>query len=246
MLYRILLSALVAGVLGGVAVAIIQAGTTTPLILEAEAYEGGAEAVPAMLDGAGLKDPGLIFIAASDDADEEWMPTDGLERTVFTSIATIGATSGFALILLSLMVLSGAEITARKGLMWGAAAFVGTGLAPALGLSPELPGSAAAALEARQLWWIGTAIATGAGLWLALRISTPAAIGVGVLLIAAPHVVGAPHPSAFTSTVPGELSGHFASASLVVQALSWALAGAIGGYVWQRLAARAEPMASAA
>ena len=73
-----------------------------------------------------------------------------------------------------------------------------------------------------------------AGLWLALRVSSPWAIGAGVVLIVLPHLIGAPHPHVLTSKVPAELAGHFASASLVVQALIWALVGATAGYVWQR------------
>ena len=41
MLHRILFAALVAGVVGGLATAVLQHFTTTPLILEAEKYEGG-------------------------------------------------------------------------------------------------------------------------------------------------------------------------------------------------------------
>jgi len=244
MLSRLLFSAIIAGVLAGVAVAALQHFTTTPLILEAETYEGAGEehVHPAAQDNASGAPvvPAQTETTVAEPEEEEWAPADGFQRTAYTSVATIGSGVGFALILLSLMVLSNAQITARTGLMWGTAAFTATGLATALGLSPELPGSAAAALEARQLWWIGTAIASGAGLWLILRLSSPLAIVIGAVLIVAPHVVGAPHPSAYTSAVPGELSGHFASASLVAQALCWALAGSIAGYVWQRLARSAD------
>ncbi|MCK5711602.1 MAG: CbtA family protein, partial [Hyphomicrobiaceae bacterium] len=63
---------------------------------------------------------------------EEWAPSDGVERTFFTSVSTIATSFGFALMLLSAMIIAGARITARSGLAWGAAAFVTTGLAPAL------------------------------------------------------------------------------------------------------------------
>ena len=49
-----------------------------------------------------------------------------------------------------------------------------------------------------------------------------------------PHAVGAPHPQEFTSSVPSELSGQFAAASLVVYAVTWVLAGTVAGYVWHR------------
>jgi len=224
MLTRIAKAALAAGLIAGPAVALLQEFTTTPLIIQAETYEvGGAEA-PAV--------------------DEEWGPEDGIERTFYTSVSTIGTTFGFALILLGAMILAGARIDARTGLMWGIAAFAATGLAPALGLSPELPGSAAAELGARQFWWAGTALATAAGLFLLLRVSTVGAIAAGLALIVAPHLIGAPHPSEFTSTVPSELSGHFAAASLVVHAVSWSLTGAVAGFVFARPVAHEERVAA--
>ena len=245
MLNRILAACLAAGILAGLATAILQEFTTTPLIIKAEAYEtgdGGGHHHSALPQPGGATGARLILAhvhsgnasGASPEAEtQEWAPADGIERTFYTSIATIGASFGFALMLLSAMFLTGSQITARTGLAWGAAAFVATGLAPALGLSPELPGSAAAELAARQYWWIGTVIATAIGLFLALRISTPIAIAAGLVLLIAPHVIGAPHPHEYTSGVPSELSGHFAASSLVVHAVMWTVVGVVAGYVWQ-------------
>ncbi len=251
MLTRLAKSALAAGIVAGLTVALLQAVTTTPLILEAETYEGGPQAAvtgwgiePAVLRPAPApREPLALPIDAEHD-ENEWGPADGLERTFYTSVTSVGTTFGFALVLLGAMVLAGARIDARNGLIWGAAAFAATGLAPALGLSPELPGSAAAELSARQFWWFGTMLATAAGLFLALRISTPTAIAAGLALIVAPHVIGAPHPQEFTSAVPSELSGHFAAASLVIHAVAWSLTGAVAGFTWERLSAGEEPAAA--
>ncbi|HMQ93115.1 MAG TPA: CbtA family protein [Amaricoccus sp.] len=242
MLTRILFSALVAGIVAGICVAILQQFTTTPLIIEAERYEVATAQAPHFAWGSDTGEARLILAQAEapeahaheHGGDDEWAPEDGLPRTFFTSIGTIGTTFGFGLILLSLMVLAAVPITARNGLTWGLVAFVCAGLAPALGLAPELPGSAAAELVSRQIWWVGTAIATAAGLWLALLVSTPAAILGGVALILAPHVIGAPHPHELTSAVPSELSGHFAAASLVVHAVAWSLTGLLAGLAWER------------
>ena len=250
MLHRILLAALVAGFVGGLATAVLQHFTTTPLILEAELYENGeAGAVHSSLNGAAFGGARLILAhTGADHADgdhEAWGPADGIERTLYTAVATVGTAFGFALILLSAMILTNTRITARSGLRWGLAGFAAAGLAPALGLAPELPGSAAAELDLRQMWWIATAVATAGGLWLALRISTPLAIAGGVVLMLLPHVVGAPHPGGFVSAVPAELAGHFAAASLVVMAVVWTLSGALAGYVWQRGEARQAAAAAA-
>ncbi|MBI1385143.1 MAG: cobalt transporter [Rhizobiales bacterium] len=255
MLHRMLAACLAAGLLAGLATAALQEFTTTPLIIKAEAYESGAPA-----DGHGhghgghshsgqqsslggdpqgkLGHPEVTMSATGDASHGSeasvWAPADGIERQAFTAVSTIALTFGFALMLLSAMLIAGAPITARSGLAWAAAAFVATGLAPALGLSPELPGSAAADLVDRQSWWFATAAATALGLYLALRVSSPIAIAAGLVLLVAPHVVGAPHPEGYTSGVPSEIAGHFSAASLVVHAAMWAMVGAIAGYVWQR------------
>ena len=250
MLTRLVKSALAAGIVAGLTVALLQAVTTTPLILEAETYEGEHHAAatpriePAVLRPAPTPRERLALPIDAEQGADEWGPADGLERSFYTSVSSVGTTFGFALVLLGAMVLAGARIDARSGLVWGVAAFAATGLAPALGLSPELPGSAAAELSARQFWWFGTALATAAGLFLALRISTPTAIAAGLALIVAPHVIGAPHPQEFTSVVPSELSGHFAAASLVIHAVAWSLTGAVAGFAWDRLSAGEQPAAA--
>ncbi len=235
MLNRILAACLAAGILAGLATAILQEFTTTPLILQAESYEGGhGKTHHSGLGGDGRYGAHVVLASATHGETGTWAPSAGVERTFFTSITTIAMSFGFALMLLSAMIIAAAPITARSGLAWGAAAFVATGLAPGLGLSPELPGSAAADLFARQTWWFGTAVATAVGLYLAIAVSTPAAIAGGIGLLCLPHIIGAPQPGAFTSEVPSELSGHFAAASLVVHAVMWSLVGVTAGYVWER------------
>jgi cobalt transporter subunit CbtA len=253
MLNRILTSGLVAGVLAGICVAGLQEVTTTPIILKAEAYEKAAEghhhaAAPAnaramivlVHDHAGPSAPQSkadkpdASAASKATAVKEWEPADGLQRSAFTSAATIGAAVGFALMLLAAMIASGETITAQRAALWGAAGFVVTGLAPSVGIPPELPGSVSADLAARQMWWIATAAATGLGLWAIWRTQTLGPILGAVALIAIPHVIGAPHPATFGSTVPAELASHFTSTSLAIQAVLWVLIGTFAGMVWTR------------
>jgi cobalt transporter subunit CbtA len=241
MLMRILATGLVAGVLAGGIVAGLQTVTTTPLVLKAEIYE---KAEAAHEHGAPASTPVHSHDAAapaeSHDAAgaEEWEPAEGLERTAFTTLATVSAGIGFAFILLAVILASGATPTARTGLLWAAAAFAATGLAPALGLPPELPGAASAELIARQLWWVGTALATAAGIWLIARYGTPLTVALGIALIVAPHLIGAPHPHELKSEVPAEIAGHFTATSLVIQAVLWMLAGSIAGWLWERADSR--------
>jgi predicted cobalt transporter CbtA len=55
------------------------------------------------------------------------------------------------------------------------------------------------------------------------------------VLIVLPHLIGAPHIPKFKSTAPAELAAQFASTSLVVSAVLWALLGLAVGYAWQRV-----------
>jgi cobalt transporter subunit CbtA len=133
------------------------------------------------------------------------------------------------------MSLAGVSINARTGLAFGVAGFIAVALAPALGLPPEIPSSAAAELGARQAWWFFAVAATAVGIaGLLLTSTTWMQIG-GVVLIALPHIVGAPVTHAYSSTAPAELAGHFAAASLAVTAVFWALLGSASGAIYERL-----------
>lgn len=230
MLQRILAVALIAGFVAGLAVAALQHLTTTPLILAAEVYETAQHI-----------HPGTTATAAEKAA----KPDDGLARTAATGVATIAVSVGYALIVLAAMLLAGEAIEPKRAALWGACAFAATGLATGLGLAPQLPGAAETDLFARQVWWLATALLTGAGLFALLRLDGLAARLAGVGAIAAPHLVGAPQPAAPESTAPAELAARFAASSLTLQALSWVLAAALAGLVWrlfsQRDAAQAAP-----
>jgi predicted cobalt transporter CbtA len=57
-----------------------------------------------------------------------------------------------------------------------------------------------------------------------------------VVVLLAPHVIGAPHSHAFESKVPAEIAAEFAALSLVVQGLLWTLAGIAVGLLWPAFA----------
>lgn len=222
MIARLLAAGLVAGLVAGLAVAALQHVTTTPLILAAEVYETAQHAH----DAAGDAAPAF----------------EGLRRTAATSLATVAVSTGYALILLAGMILSGDAIGPRRAALWGACAFAATGLATSLGLAPQLPGAAETDLAGRQIWWLATAAATGAGLYGLLRLdSWPAQLAAAASIVA-PHFFW-PTPAAPESTVPAELAARFAASSLGVQAASWVLAGALAGLIW-RLISRDAPEAA--
>ena len=92
-------------------------------------------------------------------------------------------------------------------------------LTETLGLPPEVPGAKAAALNDRQLWWFLCAALTAAGLWsMIFRSGAVWAIG-GIVLIALPHLIGAPVPDRIGGPVPPELAAHFVAASLFTAAV---------------------------
>jgi len=224
---RIFLSALVAGILAGLLLTALQAVTTTPLILAAETYE---QAPPAHQHAAGT--------VAQEHEAAEWTPADGLERTFYTGLANALTGVAFALLLLAAFALSGRAVDGRRGVVWGLAGYAVFALAPGLGLPPELPGSMAADLGARQLWWLGTAGATGLGLWLLVFPRALWCKGLGILALALPHLIGAPHPEAYGGPVPPEMAGHFAAASLATMAVFWAALGWLAGTLFARGADR--------
>jgi cobalt transporter subunit CbtA len=208
-------AALLAGIAAGVAASVVQAARLWPLIAAAEVIEAQG---PAHEHDA----PG-------------WSP-HGTLRPALTVLFNMAAGMGFALMLNAVARLrglrSGAGFTARDGVAWGAAGFAAFALAPALGLPPALPGMGEGALLARQAWWVMTAGCTLGGIALLAWVAGPVR-WVGVLLIALPHLVGAPSPGD-GGAVPGELAAAFAAASLAASAVFWVVLGGVSGWAQQR------------
>jgi cobalt transporter subunit CbtA len=240
MITRVLSTGLLAGFLAGVAIAALQNFTTTPLILAAEVFENAEKTAAAVSS----EEARVILVHSAEEhragaagEAEEWGPEDGAERIFYTSTATIATSIGFAFLLLAGMLASGETINERRAIAWAAAAFVATGLAPAAGLSPELPGMPAADLVARQAWWFLTATLTALSIWLFLRSERPMLKLLAVALLLAPHILGAPHlHEAEASKVPPDLAARFATMSLAVQAALWIATGFAVGVLWPRLA----------
>jgi cobalt transporter subunit CbtA len=145
------------------------------------------------------------------------------------------ASVGFAMVLVGAFAVSGREVNAREGVLWGLAGFAAFSLAPAFGLPPELPGAVAADLTLRQLWWIATAALTVSGLALLVFGRGAWPLPVGLALLVLPHLVGAPHPGGGTGSAPPELAAAFAARSLVVAAIFWSALGWACGASYARL-----------
>jgi cobalt transporter subunit CbtA len=222
MFARIVTSALFAGFCAGLIAAALQLMFVQPVLLHAELYETGA----------------LVHFGAGEPTASEVVSGGfDLTRDALSALFTTLVYTGYALILVSVMAVAarqGAVISPRAGIIWGLAGFVTVHFAPAFGLPPELPGASAADLGARQAWWFGCVAATGVGLWMLAFGRGWAAWGAAVILLLAPHLLGAPEPASFHGPTPPELGGLFAARTLGVGMAAWVLLGLFAGHFWQR------------
>jgi cobalt transporter subunit CbtA len=230
----IVFSAVVAGAVVGAVVTAAQQLGTVPLILKGEVYERAADEAAAK-----SATPAPAAHEHGDHAHNEaaWEPKEGFERNAFTAAANILTAIGFALLLGGIFALRGRTVTWHEGLLWGLSGFLVFTVAPGLGLPPELPGVPGAPLGLRQLWWVATAAATAAGLGLLFLRRSPAAAVLGLCLIAAPHVIGAPQLEHVHTDVPDALSRRFVAAVTLTSLLFWALLGSLTGLAYRRFSA---------
>lgn len=238
-LRSIVFAATLAGIVAGGAVSAIQLFGTSPLILKAEVYEKSEPTVQSNLSTQPSVDVhDHSDMSAHEHGDSAWEPEDGAERIAFTVVANILTAIGYSLVLTALISLRGKPVTAREGILWGLAGFASVMLAPMLGLPPELPGMPAGPLEARQLWWFGTAIATAAGVGLASFQRKPWAVLLAIVLIMAPHIVGAPPaPAEGHALAPESLERQFVFAAVLTSLAFWLMVGPLSGVFLRRFQA---------
>ena len=247
MIQRMLTSALVAGCAAWLLAAVLHFAFVQKYILLGEEYETGAAVhyagvVPATDDPAATAehthdaahshDEGAV---ADDHGDGAEVPTftRNLWTTVFFGLVYVA----YALILVAgfgLARIYGKTITARDGLLWGIAGFASFQLVPAMGLAPELPGTLAADLGARQVWWWGTVASTAVALGLLGYGRSLVTAALAAVLLAAPHVIGAPELEGFSGVAPPEVAAAFSARVLGVGLAVWALMGWVAGFVWAR------------
>ena len=236
MFRNIIFSALIAGIVSGLIYGMFQATQISPIIYAAEEYEVS-------------DDNGQVNDGHDHSHDHEaWGPEDGMERILYTLGSTILTSISFAIILTALMQWhnlksSKPKITWLSGLGWGLAFMISFFVAPAMfGLHPEVPGTQAAQLEHRQLWWLFCAIGTLLG--LAVLYYAPAKFKLGgLLLIALPHIVGAPHITSgltFANTDPAAvqalttLSKQFYNMTAIGMLIFCLALGALSGFAVNR------------
>lgn len=247
---NIVFTAVVAGLLSGLLMTVMQSFSTVPLILAAETYEnaGGEEAGHSHSHDAAPAAAGTAAPAAADHHHDEeaWAPADGFERFAYTAAADVLSAIGFALVAIAIAEALGGFGGWRGGLMFGIAGFLTVSLAPGLGLPPELPGMPAAELGPRQVWWISTAVCTAVGLGLLAYTRSALLAALAIVLLVAPHLVGAPLPPTHETAVPIELHARFVNAVYATNLVFWAVLGALAGVFRQRFRAGEDVSVSSA
>lgn len=212
MIKRIAQTAGFTGLLAALLLTLLQSFWVAPLILQAETYENAPAAeVHEHAEGA---------VAAHTHDAEAWGPEDGWQRVLSTTGGNLVVAVGFALMLAGLYTLRTPSRTSQ-GLLWGLAGYATFVLAPTIGLPPELPGTAAADLAQRQIWWVGTAASTAVGIALIVFGKHWALKILGVATLAVPHIIGAPQPEVHSMLAPETLEAEFKIASQLTNAAFW-------------------------
>ena len=246
-------TAAAAGIIAGLLLTGVQHLQVIPIIQQAEVYEKAQESAPAAVSAApaaaehahaagtaphqhGHDAHDSHGAAAEAHSHGGWEPEDGIERTAYTALADVSMGVGYALLLAAAICLRGRPVTWRSGMMWGAAAYAVFFIAPSLGLPPELPGTLAAPVAARQAWWICTAFSTAVAIG-ALAWSRNVWFKVGaVALLLVPHLVGAPQPPMHSMAAPESLVGSFIIATALANAVFWLALGGLTGYFYKKFA----------
>ncbi|GLK87237.1 CbtA family protein [Pseudomonas turukhanskensis] len=233
MIKRIAQTAGFAGLAGALFLTLLQSFWVAPLILKGETFESAEPATEHVV--AEHSHAAGAPAHEHEHSSEAWSPEDGWQRVLSTTGGNLVVAVGFALMLAGLYTLRAPGRT-RDGLFWGLAGFATFCLAPSLGLPPELPGTAAADLQLRQYWWIGTATGTAVGLALMVFAHHWAVKIVGAVLLVIPHVIGAPQPEVHSSLAPEALEHQFIWASLITNALFWSALGLLSAWLYRRFA----------
>jgi len=250
---RIVLSALLAGLVGGLMLTGLQMLRVVPTILEAEGYESAGHTHGDAAGSEHHEHPGNDADKAHDhrrasslysrivqfqNAGVAWAPQDGVERSAYTALANVLIAIGFALLLAAALALR-ARVSAGQGLLWGLAGYAVFFVLPGIGLPPELPGTVAAELVDRQGWWLLTVTCSAFGLALLVLQRQWALKLVGAAVLLVPHLVGAPQAEVTSTAAPEALWVSFVWATAAVNGVFWLVLGGLTAATLQRLRERA-------
>jgi cobalt transporter subunit CbtA len=222
MFKNLLLVGLLAGVLSGSLLTLLQAFTVLPVIHQAEQYESQS---PTLALEEGKHD--------HDDGDD-WKPHEGWERLGFTWLANISIASGFALIMAGVMSIHRPK-TWFQSILFGMAGYYAFFLAPALLLPPELPGADSPSLESRQAIWLFTVVAALAGIYLIVLMTKAWQRLLGLLSLASPFALFSLEEARYLSPVPLDLVEKFTRLALITNAIHWMVIGLLVYWLFKKM-----------
>jgi cobalt transporter subunit CbtA len=241
MIVRYLLAALAAGLISGLLMTPVQYTRTIPLILAAEEYEpGGAHYVAPAIEAHQHVASEAVAPEAADDHHQHEVAPEGEAKPLFlgriwnTVFANLIAGVGFGLLLAGVSLALGKDVTANNGMIWGIVGWLAVQLLPALGLPPALPGFPEVDVDQRQIWWTATIIASVIGIALIALRSEMYLKLLGLVLLALPHLYGAPQPVDVTSAVPAFYAAEYTVASLATTLFFWLVLGLSLGWFMDR------------
>mgnify|MGYP000157644938 FL=1 len=242
MIRQIFLTALLTGVLAGFVLTSLQSVKVIPLILAAEEFEGGEIATYGSHDSSHQETKadhhnGEIVTAHGHENeaeatnghshdDEAWGPADGYERLFFTFVANVFLATGWSFLLCA-VYMNVKDINVVKGITAGIVGYLTFFALPSIGLSPELPGTLAAALEHRQAWWIATVLCSAIGFTVLFFSRNRAYQLLAFALVLLPHIIGAPVPDVHGGTAPEVMFNSYVNATFITNGIFWVILGAI-------------------
>ena len=225
------ITAMLAGFIGGILLTGIQSLRVLPLIHEAENYEG--QAIINYATGQAVEMETTVAIGSHMESGHEdlgskdvWSPASGAQRLVLTGVANVCISVAFSFILLALFnLIEGLSIL--RGIAFGFMGYVIFFLVPSIGLAPELPGATAAGVFYRQIWWLMTVLCTGAAFALIYFRNNPIERVYSLVLVALPHIFGAPQPAIHGGSAPKQLAADFVIATHITNSVFWLILGGL-------------------
>lgn len=221
MVSRTISSALLAGLLAGLCLFLIQRSLTLPLIHTAETYEKATSSES----------------AADPFASEPMRSLSTLLGDVFVGI-------GFGLILTGIYAFTGRDGW-LPGLLFGVAGFAVFHAAPAMVVPPAVPGMEVAPLILRQTGWLVAVTSTIIGFVLIYNATGLAKLA-GILFLVLPAIVFRkllPIPPAATpSHSLALLDRIFVIRTLAGMLTFWLTLGIVSGYLFARAGRNAQPI----
>ena len=213
MFKNLLLVGLLAGVVSGSFLTLLQAVTVIPLIHQAEQYE---HHLPVMGSETGQHE--------HDGPEKEWEPANGWERFAFTWFANVSIAAGFGLMMAGIMSLHPPK-SWTQAVLFGVAGYYAFFLAPAFLLPPELPGSDSSHLQSRQVIWLYTVVVSLVSMALVGFSTRPWLRLLGLVSLASPLLLFTQEDVRYSVPVPSELIEQFTRMTAVTNALLWATIG---------------------